>query len=70
VSETHQWFAELQTWATIVWRQPILGHFFGYCLFGLEKKVTRRPAGTGEIKFLLLIYSFRHEERHLTIPAL
>jgi hypothetical protein len=48
-SETLRRFAELLTFATIVWRQPILGHFFGYFLFGLEKKVTRLPAGTGEV---------------------
>jgi hypothetical protein len=28
------------------------GPFFGYFLLGLEKKVTRLPAGTGEVKVL------------------
>jgi hypothetical protein len=40
-----------RTCATVVWRQPTSGHFFGYFLFGLEKKVTRLPAGTGEVVF-------------------
>jgi hypothetical protein len=29
-----------------------LGHFFGYFLFGLEKKVPRRPDGTGEVEVI------------------
>jgi len=44
-------FPSHRTYATVVWRQPTLGHFFGYFLFGLEKKVTRLPAGTGEVGF-------------------
>jgi hypothetical protein len=28
----------------------VQGPFFGYFLLGLEKKVTRLPAGTGEIE--------------------
>jgi hypothetical protein len=26
------------------------GHFFGYFLFGLEKKVPRLPDGSGEVE--------------------
>jgi hypothetical protein len=44
-------FPSHRTYATVVWRQPTLGHFFDYFLFGLEKKVTRLPAGTGEVGF-------------------
>jgi hypothetical protein len=29
-----------------------LGHFFGYFLFGLEKKVPRLPDETGEVEEL------------------
>jgi len=29
-----------------------LGHCFGYFLFGLEKKVPRRPDGTGEVEVI------------------
>jgi hypothetical protein len=29
-----------------------LGHFFGYFLFGLEKKVPRRPDENGEVEEL------------------
>jgi hypothetical protein len=29
----------------------VQGLFFGYFIFGLEKKVTRLPAGTGEVEF-------------------
>jgi hypothetical protein len=33
----------------------VQGPFFGYFLLGLEKKVTRLPAGTGEVKILILL---------------
>jgi hypothetical protein len=44
-----------------------LGHFFGYFLFGLEKKVPRLPAGTGGVKvrFSLLIPGCRTDPAKL-----
>jgi hypothetical protein len=40
------------------WRQPIFRPFLSYFLLGLEKKVARLPAGTGEVKvYALLVFS-------------
>jgi hypothetical protein len=40
----------LPLFAPVPSRQP-KGHFFGYFLWGLAKKVSRLPAGTGELDF-------------------
>jgi hypothetical protein len=37
----------------------VQGPFFGYFLLGLEKKVTRLPAGTGEVAFKRLCFNFK-----------
>jgi hypothetical protein len=39
----------------------VQGPFFGYFLLGLEKKVTRLPAGTGEVKVLFFPLSIQPE---------
>jgi len=32
------------------------GHFFGYFLWGLAKKVSRLPAGTGELEVKMIMF--------------
>jgi hypothetical protein len=34
----------------------VQGPFFGYFLLGLEKKVTRLPAGTGEVDVQVFLF--------------
>ncbi len=36
------------------WCRRSQGHFFGYFLWGLAKKVSRLPAGTGELEIKVL----------------
>jgi hypothetical protein len=38
------------------WCRRSQGHFFGYFLWGLAKKVSRLPAGTGELEFRIVSF--------------